>query len=73
MDGIIAQPQKEQPQRHEEGFDEGIQFVASISGDTMKLLAKVRSFLSMCSAMGQQKQPDGRHHCSATERAATET
>jgi hypothetical protein len=68
MDGIIALPQNEQPQRHEEGFDQGIQFVARISGDTMKLLTKGRSFLSMWgSAMGQQKQPDGRHHCSATD------
>jgi hypothetical protein len=36
MDGIIALLQIEQPQRHEEGFDEGIQFVARISGDAMK-------------------------------------
>jgi hypothetical protein len=72
-DGIIAL-QIEQPQRHEEGFDEGIQFVASISGDAMKLLTKDHSFLSMSgSAMGQQKQPDGRHHCSAVDQAATET
>jgi hypothetical protein len=73
-DGIIALLQIEQPQRHEEGFDEGIQFVARISGDAMKLLTKGHSFLSVCgSAMGQQKQPDGRHHCSATDRAAAET
>jgi hypothetical protein len=57
MDGIIALLQIEQPQRHEEGCDEGIQFVASISGDAMKLLTKDHSFLSMSgSAMGQQKQ-----------------
>jgi hypothetical protein len=73
-DGIIALLQIEQPQRHEEGFDEGFQFVATISGDAMKLLTKGSSFLSMWgSAMGQQKQPDGRHHCSAADRAATET
>jgi hypothetical protein len=72
-DGIIALLQIEQPQRHEEGCNEGIQFVARTSGDTMKLLKKGRSFLSMWgSAMGQQKQPDGRHH-SAADRAATET
>jgi hypothetical protein len=64
----------EQPQGHEEGFDEGFQFVASINGDAIKLLTKGRSFLSMWgSAMGQQKQPDGRRHCSAADRAATET
>jgi hypothetical protein len=74
MDGIIALPQIEQPQRHEEGCNEGFQFVAKISGDAMKLLTKGRSFLSMWgSAMGQQKQSDGRHHCSAADRAASET
>jgi hypothetical protein len=74
MDSIIALLQIKQPQRHEEGFDQGIQFVAKMRGDTMKLLTKVRSFLSMWGiAMGQQKQPDGRHHCSSTDRAATET
>jgi hypothetical protein len=58
-DGIIALLQIEQPQRHEEGCNEGIQFVATISGDAMKLLTKGSSFLSMWgSAMGQQKQPD---------------
>jgi hypothetical protein len=68
MDGIIALLQIEQPQRHEEGCNEGIQFVARISGDAMKLLTKGRSFLSMWgSAMGQQKQPNGRHHCSAAD------
>jgi hypothetical protein len=73
-DGIIALLQIEQIQRHEEGGDEGIQFVASISGDAMKLLTKDPSFLSIWgSAMGQQKQPDGWHHCSATDRSATET
>jgi hypothetical protein len=74
MDGIIAVLQIEQPQRHEEGFDQGIQFVAKMREVTMKLLTKVCSFLSMWgSAMGQQKQPDGRHHCFAADRAATET
>jgi hypothetical protein len=60
-DGIIAQPQIEQPQRHEEGCNEGFQFVASISGDPMKLLTKGRSFLSMWgSAMGSKSsQTDG--------------
>jgi hypothetical protein len=73
-DGIIALLQIEQIQRHEEGGDEGIQFVASISGDAMKLLTKGHSFLSMSgSAMGQQKYPDRRHHCSAADQAATET
>jgi hypothetical protein len=53
-DGIIALLQIEQPQRHEEGCNEGFQFVAKIRGDAMKLLTKGRSFLSMWgSAMGQ--------------------
>jgi hypothetical protein len=68
-DGIIALLQIEQPQRHEEGFDEGIQFVASISGDAMKLLTKGRSFLSMWgSAMGQCNGA-----AKAADQAATET
>jgi hypothetical protein len=67
-DGIIALLQIEQIQRHEEGCNEGIQFVAKMRGDAMKLLTKDRSFLSMWgSAMGQQKQPNGRHHCSAAD------
>jgi hypothetical protein len=73
-DGIIALLQIEQPQRHEEGLDQSIQFVAKMRGDAMKLLKKGRSFLSMWdSAMGEQKQPDGWHHCCAADRAATET
>jgi hypothetical protein len=67
-DGIIALLQIKQPQRHEEGCNEGIQFVARISGDAMKLLTKGCAVLSMSgSAMGQQNQPDGRHHCSAAD------
>jgi hypothetical protein len=73
-DGIIALLQIEQPQRHEEGCNEGFQFVAKMRGDAMKLLTKGRSFLSMWgSAMGQQKHPDGWHHCYAADRAATQT
>jgi hypothetical protein len=40
MDGIIALPQIEQPQRHEEGFDQGIQFVASIRGECNEAIDK---------------------------------
>jgi hypothetical protein len=35
MDGIIALLQIEQQQRHEEGFDQGIQFVAKMRGVTI--------------------------------------
>jgi hypothetical protein len=34
--GIVALPQIEQPQRHEEGCNEGFQFVARISGDAIE-------------------------------------
>jgi hypothetical protein len=44
-DGIIALLQIEQPQRHEEGFDQGIQFVARISGEGNEAIDK-GSFIS---------------------------